>query len=244
MTELDWSRLTRHLARQTRDRVQMSFADIEHVLGAPLPPAATGRGYWTNGRDARTDAWRSVDFRVIRRGLPAGTVAFVRQAPRPVPAAAPASETPPRPFTSDPDAARLVRHDPFAFLLGALLDHGIPPDRAWRAPLVLQQRLGHLDPQRMVTEPEAVQQAVGQPPVLHRYKHTAAAWVVAAAQRVLDHYGGEAVAVWSDAPTRAELLERLVAFDGIGEVKARKAIEHLQLDLRVEVRDEARGDVA
>ncbi len=244
MTDVDWSRLTQHLTRDTRDRVLMSFADVERVLGVPLPPAATGSSYWTNRRAARTDAWRSAGFRVTRRGLPERTVAFLRDGAqlRPVPVA-PASGSPARPFTSDPDAERLVRRDPFAFLLGALLDHGIAPDRAWRAPLLLQQRLGHLDPRRMVAEPQAVQQAVAQPPVLHRYKQTAAAWLVAAAQRVLDQYGGDAGAVWSDAPTRAELVHRLVAFDGVGEVKARRAIEHLQLDLGVDVRD-APGEVA
>jgi hypothetical protein len=38
-------------------------------------------------------------------------------------------------------------------------------------------------------------------------------------------------------------VHRLVAFDGVGEVKARRAIEHLQLDLGVDVRD-APGEVA
>lgn len=238
--DLDWSRLTRQLASDTRDRVEMSLGDIERVLHAPLPCAASGSGFWTN-RSVRAGAWRSVGFRVTRRGLPPGTVAFLREAGRlaPVP-----TQPPPQPFSRDEDADRLVRHDPFAFLLGALLDHGMPADRAWRAPLVLQQRLGHLDPRRMVAQPEVVQQAVAQPPVLHRYKQTAASWVVAAAQRVVDTYGGDAARLWSDAPPRAELQDRLVAFDGFGEVKARKAIEHLQRDLGVVLRDGVAGQLA
>ena len=90
---------------------------------------------------------------------------------------------------ADPDAERLVRTDPFAFLLGALLDHGIPPERAWRGPLELSRRLGHLYPARMVAEPDAVRAAVAGPPALHRYRETVAGWVLEAARtiEVLEH---------------------------------------------------------
>jgi uncharacterized HhH-GPD family protein len=122
----------------------------------------------------------------------------------------------------------LVREDPFAFLVGVLLDHGIPPERAWRGPAELRRRLGHLDPARIVADPDAVAEAVAQPPVLHRYKGTVAAWVVGAARRVQHQYGSDAAAIWADDPGRPELAARLEAFDGIGATKAQKAIDALE----------------
>ena len=44
----------------------------------------------------------------------------------------------------------------FAFLLAVIFDQNVSFERAWRAPLLIQQRLGHCDALRMVAEPEAV----------------------------------------------------------------------------------------
>jgi uncharacterized HhH-GPD family protein len=141
-------------------------------------------------------------------------------------------------FTPDRDADRLVRSDPFAFLVGVLFDHGIPPERAWRAPYELATRLGHLDPRRVATEPEAVLAAVAQAPALHRYVATLAGWVVSAGQRVVQHHGGDASEMWSDQPTRAVLVTRLTGFDGIGRTKAEKAVHALEHDLGVALSDD------
>ena len=54
------------------------------------------------------------------------------------------------------------------------------------------------------------------------------AWVVGAARRVQDQYGGDASAIWADGPSRPELAERLEAFDGIGATKARKAVDAVE----------------
>lgn len=69
----------------------------------------------------------------------------------------------------DPESDELIRNDGFAFLLGVIFDQGIRYERAWRAPYELQQRLGHLDPARIVADPEAVRRTVAGPPALHRY---------------------------------------------------------------------------
>jgi uncharacterized HhH-GPD family protein len=143
-----------------------------------------------------------------------------------------------RQFGEDGDGHRLVTQDPFAFLLGVLFDHGMPAERAWQAPRRLQQRLGHLDPRRMATEPEAVAMAIAEPPVLHRYRHTMASWVVAAAVHVVDEYGGQAERLWSDGPTCQEAHGRFTAFAGIGNVKARRALDILVSDFGVHLREE------
>jgi uncharacterized HhH-GPD family protein len=147
-------------------------------------------------------------------------------------------------LTIDPDADELVRHDPFAFLLGVIFDQGIPFERAWAAPLELQRRLGHLDPARIVAGPEAVRTAVQQPPKLHRFVENVSAWVVLAAGRVLEDYNGDAERIWGDEPTAKELQRRLTAFVGIGQKKAAMAVEILERDLGVPIREMEGSDIA
>jgi uncharacterized HhH-GPD family protein len=235
---LDWARLTQHLEASTQDRVEMSLASIERVVGGGLPASSRGPQFWSN-TSRRAASWTGPGFRVTRRGLPAGHVAFVREGEAP-----PAPAVVPAPVLGlDPAVNRLVVEDPFAFLLGLIFDHGIPSDRAWRAPYDLRDRLGHLDPSRIADESAQVRGAVAQPPVLHRYKRTVADWVVGAAGRVVTDYGGDAAVIWGDEPTRQQLRRRLLAFTGIGETKASKAVEMLEVEHGVRIRPDA-GEVA
>ena len=151
---------------------------------------------------------------------------------------------PPANAAPDPEADAFLRSDPFAFLVAVVLCQGITAERAWSSPWLLRQRLGHLDPERIVTDPEAVRAAIAQPPCIHRYVVNTPRWVVSAAQQVLDAYGGDAAAIWDDEPTVSELHRRLQAFDGIGQKKAAMAVEILERDLGVAVRDVTGSDVA
>ncbi|MEX1262795.1 MAG: hypothetical protein WEE66_02480 [Actinomycetota bacterium] len=122
-------------------------------------------------------------------------------------------------LTADEEADRFVREDDFAFLLAVLFDQGVPYGRAWRAPLVLRERLGHLDPGLIAAEPERVRAAIAGPPALHRYVKKLPAWVVSAARKVLDEYGGAAGNIWR-GQTAAVVRDRLDDFIGISQKKA------------------------
>lgn len=151
---------------------------------------------------------------------------------------------PPANAAPDPEADAFLRSDPFAFLVAVVLCQGITAERAWSSPWLLRQRLGHLDPARMVADPEAVRAAIAEPPCIHRYVVNTPRWVVAAAQRVLDDYDGDAAALWDDEPTATELRQRLQAFDGIGQKKAAMAAEILERDFGVPLREVTGSDVA
>lgn len=105
-------------------------------------------------------------------------------------------------------------------------------------------RLGYLDPVQLAANPEAVATAVQTPPKLHRFVNKTPARLVAAAHRVVHHYGGDAGRIWGDNPTAKELQERLDAFDGIGQKKAAMAVAVLARDLGVSIRSMASSDVA
>ncbi len=147
-------------------------------------------------------------------------------------------------FTSDPEANKLILTDPFAFLLGVIFDQGIPYERAWIAPYELKRRLGHLDPGRIASNPQAVATEIQRTPKLHRFVNTLPEWVISAARIVTEKYGGYAAAIWSDHPMARELQSRLDAFEGIGQKKAAMAVEILERDLKVPIRAMEGSDIA
>jgi uncharacterized HhH-GPD family protein len=147
-------------------------------------------------------------------------------------------------FTSSKEANDLIRASGFAFLTAVLFDQGIPAERAWLAPLLLRQRLGHLDPEQIATDEAGVRDAIQSLPKLHRYIEKVPRWLVLAARRVMTDYGGDAGAIWSDHLSADVLRRRFDAFTGIGQKKAAMAVEILERDLGVPVRNMERGDIA
>ena len=147
-------------------------------------------------------------------------------------------------FTADAEANELLRRDGFAFLTAVLFDQGVPAERAWIAPHLLRQRMGHLDPASIASDPEAVRRAMQMQPNLHRYVEKMSRWLVSAARRVQRDYRGDATAIWSDQPSAVELQRRFRAFDGIGQKKAAMAVAILARDLGVPVARMAGSDVA
>lgn len=147
-------------------------------------------------------------------------------------------------FTSSSEANEFLRSNDFAFLIAVLFDQGVPAERAWLAPFLLRQRLGHLDPERIAEGEAAVQAAIQSPPKLHRYITKMPRWLVLAARRVLTEYGGDAAAIWSDQPSAEVLQRRFDDFTGIGQKKAAMAVEILERDLGVPVKNMERGNIA
>jgi uncharacterized HhH-GPD family protein len=147
-------------------------------------------------------------------------------------------------FAHSEEADALIREDPFAFLLGVVFDEGIQAERAWEAPYLLKQRLGHLDPSRMRNSPAEVRAAVLQSPTLHRYTELMPEALVAAAARVCDEYDGDAASIWSGSPTAAEVDARLQRFRRIGPKKAAMAVEMLVTNFAIDLTEHAGTNVA
>lgn len=111
--------------------------------------------------------------------------------------------SPERPFseakfapTPDSGVNEFLVRNPLAFLFAVIADQGIPAERAWRVPYDLKRRLEHFAPKYIVANPDNVERAVKGPPALHRFPQKYARWIVAAAQRVLDRYDGDAARIW------------------------------------------------
>jgi uncharacterized HhH-GPD family protein len=126
------------------------------------------------------------------------------------------------PITGDPEADELLEQDPFALLLGMLLDQQFPMERAFHGPYELKRRLGgRLDPAELAAmDPDELAAVFAQPPVVHRYPRSMAARAQALARHIVEHYDGRAERIWTDAPTGQELYANLRALPGFGAQKA------------------------
>ncbi len=126
-------------------------------------------------------------------------------------------------LAQDPEADALLDRDPFALLVGMLLDQQFPMERAFAAPAGLARRLGvdRLDPAAIAAhDPDALAALFAGPPALHRYPAAMAGRVQALAALVVERYAGDAAGLWRDVPDGAALLRRLTALPGFGRQKA------------------------
>jgi uncharacterized HhH-GPD family protein len=140
-------------------------------------------------------------------------------------------------WTGDPEADALVARDPLALLIGFCLDQQIPVEKAFLGPLDIQRRLGTLDAGELAAIDAArFEAAFRQRPAIHRFPASMAARVQALCATVAGEYGGDAAAVWSGVGDAPELLRRLRALPGFGDMKARIVLGVLAKHLGVKPR--------
>jgi uncharacterized HhH-GPD family protein len=125
-------------------------------------------------------------------------------------------------IAQDDAADEVLGSDPFALLVGMLLDQQYPMEHAFRGPWKILDRFGTLDPARIAeAEPEAFAELCATPPAIHRYGRSMAGRVQQLATVVRDEYGGHAERIWQEAADADDLLARLRALPGYGDQKAR-----------------------
>ncbi|WP_309974294.1 HhH-GPD-type base excision DNA repair protein [Agromyces sp. 3263] len=126
-------------------------------------------------------------------------------------------------ITGDAAADELLSTDAFALLTGMLLDQQVAMETAFAGPLKIKERTGSIEPQAVAGyDPERFAELFKQTPAVHRYPGSMAGRVQSLAQAVVDDWGGDAAAIWTQGdPDGAEVLKRLKALPGFGEQKAR-----------------------
>jgi uncharacterized HhH-GPD family protein len=126
-------------------------------------------------------------------------------------------------LTGDAAADTLLSEDPFALLLGMLLDQQIAMETAFAGPAKIRDRIGTLDPAALAGyDTDAFVEVFRQTPAVHRFPGSMAARVQTVAGVVATDWDGDASAIWtSGSPDGAEILRRLKGLPGFGEQKAR-----------------------
>lgn len=156
-----------------------------------------------------------------------------------------AASTPALHLTGDDTADRVLSEDPFALLLGMLLDQQYPMEHAFRGPAKLLERFGTLDPAKIAAaDPEEFAALCATPPAVHRFPGSMATRIQAVAAAIVDEYDGDTARLWTGAATGAELVKRVLALPGFGRQKAQifTALLAKQLGVRPEGWEQAVGD--
>jgi uncharacterized HhH-GPD family protein len=126
-------------------------------------------------------------------------------------------------LVQEPSADALLESNPFALLVGMLLDQQIPMEVAFAGPKKLEDRMGGLDA-RAIAEynPDKFAELFAQTPAVHRFPGSMAKRVQALSQVIVDEYDGNAAALWTTGdPDGKEVLRRLKALPGFGDQKAK-----------------------
>ncbi|GAB3112824.1 HhH-GPD-type base excision DNA repair protein [Janibacter alkaliphilus] len=125
-------------------------------------------------------------------------------------------------IAQDEAADELLSTDPFALLVGMLLDQQFPMERAFAGPLKVKERFGSLDVAAIAdADPEAFADLCATPPAVHRYGRSMAGRIQTLAATIRDEHGGDPAAVWTGASDATDLLARVKALPGFGDQKAR-----------------------
>ncbi len=128
-------------------------------------------------------------------------------------------------LTGNPDADKLLNDDPFALLVGMLLDQQYPMEHAFSGPLKIANRMDGFDLHKIAaTDLDTFVELCVTPPAIHRYGGSMARRVHALAQHIIENYDGDTAGIWTAGrpkPDGPEVLRRLKALPGFGEQKAR-----------------------
>ncbi len=126
-------------------------------------------------------------------------------------------------LTGDAAADRLLSDDPFALLIGMLLDQQVAMEVAFAGPHKILERFGTIEPRAIAdADPEAFLAVFKQSPAVHRFPGSMAGRVQELARVIADEWDGDASSLWTRGdPDGAELLKRLKSLPGFGEQKAK-----------------------
>ncbi|WP_072802842.1 HhH-GPD-type base excision DNA repair protein [Rhodococcoides yunnanense] len=126
-------------------------------------------------------------------------------------------------LTGDVEADALLAEDPFALLIGMLLDQQVPMESAFAGPKKLVDRLGDLKVDTIAhADPEEFAAVCATTPAVHRFPGSMAKRIQGLAEYLVENYDGKPDQIWRRGdPNGAEVLKRLKALPGYGDQKAR-----------------------
>ena len=122
-----------------------------------------------------------------------------------------------------PDEANdLLNRDALALLVGMTLDQQDRLEKAFSAPYLLSQRLGHVPTAAELAafDPQALVTVFAGPPALHRFPKAMAGRVQEVCRALLERFDGDAANLWQDVATGAELVKRIASLPGFGKQKS------------------------
>lgn len=149
-------------------------------------------------------------------------------------------------LVQDPAADALLAANPFALLVGMMLDQQIPMEVAFAGPKKINERIGGFDAELIAGyDPDKFVALCSETPAIHRFPGSMATRLQTLAQIIVDEYDGDAANVWTAGkPDGREVLTRLKKLPGFGDQKAKIFLALLgkQYGLTAKGWQEAAGD--
>jgi uncharacterized HhH-GPD family protein len=140
-------------------------------------------------------------------------------------------------IAQEPHADDVLNADPFALVVGMMLDQQYPMEHAFRGPAKVLDRFGTLEPAAIAAaDPDEFADLCATPPAIHRYGRSMAGRLQELARHVVDEHDGDASRIWSEARTGEALFARVKALPGFGEQKAKIFVSLLAKQLGVKPR--------
>jgi uncharacterized HhH-GPD family protein len=139
-------------------------------------------------------------------------------------------------ITGDAAADSLLSENPFALLVGMLLDQQIAMETAFVGPAKIRDRIGGLDPVTVAAyDAGAFVEVFRQSPAVHRFPGSMAKRVQDVADVIVNTWNGDTAAIWTaENPAGPEIFRRLKALPGFGEQKAKIFLALLGKRLQVD----------
>jgi uncharacterized HhH-GPD family protein len=126
-------------------------------------------------------------------------------------------------LAQDPEADKLLAENPFALLVGMVLDQQVPMETAFAGPGKIADRMGGFDTAEIADhDPHTFAALCAEKPAIHRFPGAMAKRIQGLADIIVARYDGDASRLWTAGePDGNELLARLKELPGFGEQKAR-----------------------
>lgn len=126
-------------------------------------------------------------------------------------------------LAGDEDADRLLAENPFALLVGMLLDQQIPMEVAFSGPVKIKERLGDVDPGQIAAmDTDELIAVFAEKPAVHRFPSSMAKRVQKLAESIATDYDGDTTKLWTKSdPDGKQIFTRLKALPGFGDQKAK-----------------------
>lgn len=127
---------------------------------------------------------------------------------------------------------------PHAFVLACIMDRQMKAEKAWLIPYKISKKIGGFSIERLKElSQDNVHELMITPEPLHRFVDKMSKHFYSAIQRIVNQYHGNAALIWSDKPSSAEVVYRLLEFDGVGPKIATMAANILAREFKIPFSD-------
>jgi uncharacterized HhH-GPD family protein len=137
-----------------------------------------------------------------------------------------------------------LKNNPFAFLIGCLVDRQIPAEKAWEIPYKIKTILGNLEYETLTALSLEDWLKIFRKNNLHRFNDNMAIVIYESIKLVGNKYNGNPNNIWNNVDSASEVVNRFAEFSGIGQKISTMAVNILMKNYKIPFKDKSGIDVS